>query len=255
MITLDQAIEIIHAGSLTRRDTLLVLLASDPKVAHLPASLKAIGKSAGVKGIGNWNVSDLLGGSKGQAVSNGEGWSITQRGKSRVTELAQGAGITIGVGTALTSSSAKDTTGDTVPAPTGHVFIGHGGSPVWKDLREFLEKKLRLPHDEFNRIPTAGMTNVERLEQMLRESVFALIVLTAEDEQKDGKVRARQNVVHEVGLFQGRHGFKRAIVLLEDGCEEFSNIHGLTQIRFPKGKIMAASEEIRDVLKREGILT
>ena len=40
-----------------------------------------------------------------------------------------------------------------------------------------------------------------------------------------------------------RLGFNRAIVLLEDGCEEFSNITGLGQIRFPKGDITAKFEE------------
>ncbi|HEY7423990.1 MAG TPA: hypothetical protein VH682_07125, partial [Gemmataceae bacterium] len=58
----------------------------------------------------------------------------------------------------------------------------------------------------------------------------------------------------EVGLFQGRLGFERAIILLEEGCSEFSNIVGLTQIRFPKGNIMAKSEEVRRVLERECIL-
>lgn len=61
---------------------------------------------------------------------------------------------------------------------------------------------------------------------------------------------ARQNVIHEAGLFQGRLGFMRAIVLLEEGCEEFSNIHGLGQIRFPA----PAFEEVRQVLEREGFL-
>jgi hypothetical protein len=251
MITSDQAIGIIHAESLAKRDTLLVLLATDLEVAHRPATLKAIGKRVGVKDIVKWNVSDILGSSKGQAVQNGNGWSLTQLGKNRVIGLAQGAGITTDF---RSPSPAKSATPMSAPLSPGRVFVGHGGSPAWKDLREFLENKLHIPHDEFNRISTAGMTNVERLEQMLRESGFAFIILTAEDEQKDGKVRARQNVIHEVGLFQGRHGFKRAIILLEEGCEEFSNIHGLTQIRFPKGKIMAAAEDIRDVLKREDIL-
>jgi hypothetical protein len=40
-------------------------------------------------------------------------------------------------------------------------------------------------------------------------------------------------------LFQGRLGFDRATVLLEEGCEKFSNIHGLGRIRFPKGNISA----------------
>jgi predicted nucleotide-binding protein len=79
--------------------------------------------------------------------------------------------------------------------------------------------------------------------------------MTGEDEQKDSKLHARLNVVHEAGLFQGRLGFNRAIVVLEEGCEEFSNIEGLGQIRFPKGNIKAAFEEIRQVLEREGLIT
>jgi len=89
---------------------------------------------------------------------------------------------------------------------------------------------------------------------MLDNCGFAFLVLTAEDELADGTKQARMNVVHEAGLAQGRYGFERGIILLEEGCEEFSNIHGLGQIRFPKGKIMAKSEEIRDVLRREGLL-
>jgi len=78
--------------------------------------------------------------------------------------------------------------------------------------------------------------------------------MTGEDEQADGKVQARMNVVHEAGLFQGRLGFTRAILLIEDGCEEFSNIEGLGQIRFTKGNISTAFEEIRQVLEREGVV-
>ena len=89
---------------------------------------------------------------------------------------------------------------------------------------------------------------------MLDAAAFAFLILTAEDEQADGRLYARMNVVHEAGLFQGRLGFARAIVLLEDGYEEFSNIHGLGQIRFPTGDITAAFEEIRRVLEREGVI-
>lgn len=79
--------------------------------------------------------------------------------------------------------------------------------------------------------------------------------MTAEDEQSDGTMHSRMNVVHEAGLFQGRLGFQRAIVLLEDGCEEFSNIQGLGQIRFPRGNIKAVFEDIRQVLEREGLVS
>jgi predicted nucleotide-binding protein len=135
-----------------------------------------------------------------------------------------------------------------------NVFIGHGRSHAWRDLKDFVKDRLRLPYDEFNRVPVAGITNIGRLEAMLDAASCAFIIMTAEDEQEGGKLHARMNVIHEVGLFQGRLGFNKAIVLLEEGCEEFSNIQGLGQIRFPKGNIAAKFEDIRQVLEREGIL-
>ena len=138
---------------------------------------------------------------------------------------------------------------------SGHkVFIGHGGSPLWRELKDFLHDRLSLDWDEFKREPVAGLMTAERLSQMLQSAGFAFLIMTAEDEHADKSMHARENVIHEVGLFQGRLGFRRAIVLLEDGCAEFSNIHGLSQIRFPKGVISASFEEIRGVLEREGII-
>jgi predicted nucleotide-binding protein len=134
------------------------------------------------------------------------------------------------------------------------VFIGHGRSQTWLGLKDFLQDRLKLEWEEFNRQPTAGVSTIQRLRDMLETSVFAFLVLTAEDEHADGSQHARENVVHEVGLFQGRLGFHRAIVLLEEGCAEFSNIYGLTQIRFPQGNIGASFEEIRRVLERETII-
>ncbi len=90
--------------------------------------------------------------------------------------------------------------------------------------------------------------------EMLDNAQIAFLLMTPEDEAADGKVNARANVIHEVGLFQGRLGWMKAIVLLEDGCEEFSNIEGIGQIRYPKGNINAAFDEIREVLEREGVL-
>jgi predicted nucleotide-binding protein len=135
-----------------------------------------------------------------------------------------------------------------------NVFIGHGRSSAWRELKDFVQDRLGLPWDEFNRVPVAGVTNIARLSEMLDAAAIALLVMTAEDEMADGDLQARMNVVHEAGLFQGRLGFTKAIVLLEDGCKEFSNIQGLGQIKFPRGKIAAAFEEVRQVLEREGLI-
>lgn len=139
------------------------------------------------------------------------------------------------------------------PAGT-KVFIGHGRSAEWRKLKDFVQDRLGLPWDEFNRVPVAGVTNIARLQAMLSQATVAFLVMTAEDEQADGTLRARENVVHEAGLFQGRLGFTRAIVMLEDECEPFSNIDGLGQLRFPKGRIEAVFEDVRAVLEREEIV-
>jgi len=97
------------------------------------------------------------------------------------------------------------------------VFIGHGRSDVWLKLKDFLQDRVKLPWDEFNRVPVAGTTNTARLSEMLDEAAISFLVMTAEDEKADGAVQARMNVIHEYGLFQGRLGFSKAIVLLEEG--------------------------------------
>jgi len=135
-----------------------------------------------------------------------------------------------------------------------NVFIGHGRSKEWKDLKDFISGRMRLPWDEFNRIPVAGIPNAVRLSTMLNDAAIAFLVMTAEEEKADGKMQARMNVVHEAGLFQGRLGFSRAIVMLEEGCDEFSNIEGLGQIRFPKNNIRAVFHDVQLVLEREGLV-
>jgi predicted nucleotide-binding protein len=135
-----------------------------------------------------------------------------------------------------------------------NVFIGHGRSKEWKDLKDFVNDRMRLPWDEFNRVPVAGIPNTVRLSTMLDAAAIAFLILTAEDEMADGKIQARMNVIHEAGLFQGRLGFSRAIIVLEEGCEEFSNIQGLGQLRFPKNNIKAAFHDVQLVLEREGLI-
>lgn len=135
------------------------------------------------------------------------------------------------------------------------VFIGHGKSEQWRVLKDFLHERLGLEYDEFNRISAAGINTQERLGEMLDNCGFAFLVLAGEDLHGDGSVHARENVIHEAGLFQGRLGWRKAIILLEEGCDEFSNIVGLGQIRFARGQIQSCFEEVRRVLERETLLT
>lgn len=112
---------------------------------------------------------------------------------------------------------------DTVNNENKKIFIGHGRSHVWRELKDFIVDRLELEYEEFNRISPAGRATSDRLKEMLEVSRIAFLVMTGGDEHADNLLHARENVIHEVGLFQGRLGFERAIILLEKGCEDFSN--------------------------------
>lgn len=131
------------------------------------------------------------------------------------------------------------------------IFIGHGRSPLWRGLKDHLTDQHGYSVQAYEVGARAGHTIRDILDDALDNSTFACLVMTGEDETENGTLRARQNVIHEVGLFQGRLGFSRAIVLLEDGTEPFSNIDGIQQIRFSKGNIREAYGDVLATLKRE----
>ena len=153
----------------------------------------------------------------------------------------------------LPNNTQQPMNNDAVSNENKKYFIGHGGSLEWLKLKDFLENTLGLPYEEFNRIPQAGKITSDRLKEMLESCCMAFLIMTGEDEQPDGTLHARSNVIHEIGLFQAQLGYERTIILLEKGCEVFSNIHGITYILFPKGNIEETFEEIIRVLKRESM--
>jgi predicted nucleotide-binding protein len=131
------------------------------------------------------------------------------------------------------------------------IFIGHGRSHAWHELKNHLQDKHKCSVVAFESGERAGHGVRDILTEMLNESSIAFLVLTSEDETAEGDFRARQNVVHETGLFQGRLGFSRAIVLLEEGVEGFSNMCGIQHISFGKGRIKETFGDVLAVINRE----
>jgi hypothetical protein len=152
---------------------------------------------------------------------------------------------------AVESSKLPEPSYEVPPPPKPRVFIGHGHSPLWRELADHLEHLQGFKIDAYEVGPRAGLSVKEVLQRLLRHASFAILVHTAEDEHGDGGLRARENVVHETGLFQGALGFERVIVLREEGCESFSNQSGINEIRFSKGNIREAYGEIVATLYRE----
>jgi len=134
------------------------------------------------------------------------------------------------------------------------VFIGHGRNPLWARLQLFLENDLNLVTVNYESESRVGDSIVPVLEKMLSQATFAVLILTAEDETAVGGKRARQNVIHEAGLFQGKLGFRKAILLRQEGLEDFTNVAGLQYIGFSGDRIDQTFYELQRVLKREGLL-
>jgi len=136
-----------------------------------------------------------------------------------------------------------------IPSPI--IFIGHGRNQQWRDLKDHLHDKQGYEVEAYEIGARAGHSIRDVLEGMLRRSSFAFLIMTGEDEDAGGKLHARENVIHEMGLFQGYLGFDKAIILLEEGTEEFSNIQGIHQIRFSEGNIKECFGEVLATLRRE----
>jgi len=135
----------------------------------------------------------------------------------------------------------------------GQVFIGHGRSKLWARLKVFLKDDLNLNTLTFEGESRTSESVVDILDEFLDRSSIAILILTAEDESADGKLRARQNVVHEAGLFQGRLGFDKVIILKQEGVEEFTNIAGLQYIPFSGDNIEQCFYELQRKLKKIGM--
>jgi predicted nucleotide-binding protein len=137
------------------------------------------------------------------------------------------------------------------PPPKPKIFIGHGQSPLWRDLKDHLTDYHGYEVVSYESGARAGHSIRDVITEFLDVSSFAILVMTAEDELPDGSFRARQNVIHEIGLFQGHLGFTKAVVLKEEGTDEFSNIHGVQQIRFSQGNIRETFGDVLATLRRE----
>lgn len=134
------------------------------------------------------------------------------------------------------------------------IFLGHGRNSLWARVQIHLKDDLGLNAEAWESESRVGQHNIDVLKKALTSCSFAVIVFTAEDKTAEGEVRARQNVVHEIGLFQGKLGFEKVALLQQDGVEEFTNIAGLQVIRFPDNKIESGFYELDRTLRREGII-
>ena len=131
------------------------------------------------------------------------------------------------------------------------IFIGHGRSPQWRDLKDHLSDQHHYRIEAYETGIRTGQSILNILDEMASKSSLAILIMTGEDRDEAGILKARPNVIHETGLFHGRLGFNKTIILLEEGTEEFTNISGIQQIRYSPGNIKETFGDVLAVLKRE----
>jgi predicted nucleotide-binding protein len=133
------------------------------------------------------------------------------------------------------------------PESMRRVFITHGRSNDWRAVQPFIEKDIGLSTIELAQEPNIGRTIIEKLIDNAARCDSAVIVMTGDDVVNEDEARVRENVMHEIGFFQGRYGRSAVILLHEDGVNIPTNLAGVAYVPFPKGQIEAGFH----VLQRE----
>jgi hypothetical protein len=82
LVTKEELIGLLASNELTRRDKLIVILASAGGNPLPSATIKRIARDSGLREIEKWNVSDILGKSRGLIAKVKEGWILTTQGQA-----------------------------------------------------------------------------------------------------------------------------------------------------------------------------
>lgn len=132
--------------------------------------------------------------------------------------------------------------------PPTRVFIVYGHDTTAREQLELLLRRLKLEPIVLGNLTGGGDTIIENLDK-LSNADFACVLLTPDDEGKvrNGdqplRLRARQNVVLELGMVLAKLGRQRVAILVKDTedtrIERPTDIEGIIYIPF--------SEHIREV--------
>jgi predicted nucleotide-binding protein len=133
--------------------------------------------------------------------------------------------------------------------PPRRVFISHGLAADWQEVQPFIERDLGISTLELAQEPNRGRTVLQKLTEEGDRCSYAVIVMTGDDVVGADAPRARENVMHEIGFFQGKYGLHRVSLLHEEGTSIPSNIHGLVYIPFPKALVSASFGTLQRELK------
>ncbi|MBI5837119.1 MAG: nucleotide-binding protein [Candidatus Eisenbacteria bacterium] len=168
----------------------------------------------------------------------GEGWWESHRAESLQTQLARLDGLLELLRTEQQLQGAGTVSGVLANAPKGHrIFLVHGhDEAAIQSVARFLEKldqEVILLREQ----PNCGRTIIEKFEDY-SDVGFAVVLLTGDDRgglatasNDELHLRARQNVILELGFFLGRLGRSRVCALFVEGIEVLSDYSGVLYVK------------------------
>ena len=130
------------------------------------------------------------------------------------------------------------------------VFIIHGHSEDWREIERYINKKLNFKTVVLKENYKPGETIIEKLEEAVYEECdCAVAIMSPDDQTSDGKKRARQNVLYEIGYCQSAYDRDGVIILKEESVELQSDLHGLVYIGYKKGNIGSTLAQLAEGLE------
>jgi len=133
------------------------------------------------------------------------------------------------------------------PKGISKIFLGHGHNQVWVQIEKYI-KELGYNVESFETQKYNSPRIFDKLIKLLNECNVAVMVMSGDDSNSNGTIHARQNVVHEIGLFQGRYGLERVIMFRQSNVEVFSNIGGFLTISYENEPNKENFEELKNIL-------
>lgn len=136
---------------------------------------------------------------------------------------------------------ATDAKPSDAPITSRKIFVVHGRDQTYRDTTARLLEKLRLEPIILHEQPNKGRTIIEKFTDYAGVG-FAVTLLTGDDrgglseaDPSDYRLRARQNVILELGYFLGRLGRDRVCALYQGEIEIPSDYDGVVWIALDDG--------------------
>jgi len=122
-------------------------------------------------------------------------------------------------------------------SPSGRIFVVHGRNDAVREKTARFLERLGLQPIILHEQPNEGRTIIEKFVEYSDVS-FAVVLLTGDDRGglkdhllEEQKVRARQNVILELGFFLGKLGRRNVCALYEEGVEIPSDYQGVLFVK------------------------